>query len=324
MKQKILSILLSISMCLSLLSLSASAENPATFGTNVTAEALDHMTVTPTEIDSAGTVTVRIDFSGNHTDKNCRLHGGDFMTVTWTNTAPVYLEGFQADLDLMQDGVKIAVAHIEQKEARITFLDVVDSLENVYGHVVFTLKGLNLTQTTDTEHIGKAEIFCGNESASVNIKTYPAGEAEFFGKSGGMYPDDTDHVYWWLIINEPKLPLWRDCVVTDQIQAGQAFADVESFKVTTPDGRETYYYDDDYNGTNDFFDAYPNAKLEVDGNRFTLTLPRDDLSETAIQMAYTTRITNTKTPVFVNKADAEYGYVENGKNSEVMHDSTER
>ena len=193
------------------------------------------LTASPESINDGGKTTVRVNFD-EHAQK---IVSGDTITVNWNNSGTVYEQGYQKNIDLNIRGVNVGTLSVTTNKAVFTFNSNINDMENVTGWGEFDLEGRNLANTSD-ENTGSFSIYSGGQQTYVSVKKGKTGsQSPFYYKTGDMVPSDTDHVRWFLNINNEKRYVSDRIYIKDQIQPGQTL-DKGSFDITV-EGKEFDY-----------------------------------------------------------------------------------
>lgn len=273
-------------------------------GRDISSNVVTNLTVSPTNITDGENVQVRLEFKENsHTD----IKSGDFISVTWTTSSSgdVYFEGFSKNIKLMIQNKYVGDAVITQNGAKITFNEAINNLDNVEGWAEFEVRGRNTTNTSE-ENTKVASIQSGSKIGYVYITKPKSGiTSVFYYKTGVMYTNDTDHIWWWLNINNNKGSVEDKVYIKDEIQDGQIL-DPSSFEITVDyrDGFHDYFRGEAAIRT--FMETYPGSNISLNGNSIVVDIPQNQVSDKFISIAYRTKIINPKQKVFVNKTKAWY------------------
>ena len=159
------------------------------------------LTASPESINDGGKTTVRVNFD-EHAQK---IVSGDTITVNWNNSGTVYGQGYQKNIDLNIRGVNVGTLSVTTNKAVFTFNSNINDMENVTGWGEFDLEGRNLANTSD-ENTGSFSIYSGGQQTYVSVKKGKTGsKSPFYYKTGDMLPSDTDHVRWFLNINNENI-----------------------------------------------------------------------------------------------------------------------
>ncbi|WP_105995138.1 Cna B-type domain-containing protein [Staphylococcus agnetis] len=264
--------------------------------TNVTS-----LTVSPSQINDGGNAKVRVEFD----DKAKKIQSGDTIKVNWPNAGELKIDGYSKTIDLTVRGEVVGQAVITGAGATITFNQNVDKLSDVSGFAEFEVQGRNLTNTTNSD-TKTGTITSGNKSANISVTKGEAGtNSVFYYKTGDMQTDDTNHVRWFLNINNEKKYVDKDIVVKDQIQGGQQI-DLNSFSIQVQGPQQGIY--DGPDAIQKFQNAIPGAKITVNesNNTIEVNIPRGYASLNSYSIHYKTKITNETQPEFVNNSQIWY------------------
>ncbi|AND79788.1 collagen binding domain-containing protein [Streptococcus pantholopis] len=266
------------------------------------------LTVSPAEINDGGKTKVRFTFD-EHSQK---IKSGDTIEVAWQNSGTVYGSGFNKTVRLTIQETYVGDLVISDGQATVTFNEGVSALQNITGWGEFEIQGRNLTQTSD-EHSASFTLSSGGETASVTVKKGATGIGSvFYYKTGDMQPNDTEHVRWFLNINNGNVYADDDVRIEDQIQSGQTL-DMDSFYITVTGLRNAVYSGPD--ALNDFSNDFAGAAISADAAAGTITLavPSGWVSLNSISIMYLTKVDNPEQRVFENHSKA--WYKENGKDA---------
>lgn len=120
-----------------------------------------------------------------------------------------------------------------------------------------------------------------------------------------MQTDDTNHIRWFLNINNERKYVDKDIVVKDQIQGGQQI-DLSSFSIQVQGPQQGIY--DGSDAIQKFQNAIPGAKITVNesNNTIEVNIPRGYASLNSYSIHYKTKITNETQPEFVNNSQIWY------------------
>lgn len=252
-----------------------------------------------------GKTTVRVNFD-EHAHK---IVSGDTITVNWNNSGTVYGQGYSKNIDLNINGVNVGVLSVATDKAVFTFNSNINDMENVTGWGEFDIQGRNLTNTSD-ENTGSFSIYSGGQQTDVSVTKPEAGSspAPFYYKSGDMQPDDTDHVRWFLNINNERAYVSDRIYIKDQIQPGQTL-DKSSFNITV-DGYNNFYGSD---AIEKFELAYPGSSISINEStgEITVIIPQDQAQLNSFSILYLTSVDDYNQPTFKN--DSQAWYTENNQ-----------
>ncbi|MEX2804760.1 collagen binding domain-containing protein [Streptococcus sp. H31] len=266
------------------------------------------LTVSPAEINDGGKTKVRFTFD-EHSQK---INSGDTINVTWQNSGTVYGSGFSKTVRLTIQETYVGDLVISDGQATVTFNEGVSGLQNITGWGEFEIQGRNLTQTSD-EHSGSFTLSSGGETTSVTVKKGASGVGSvFYYKTGDMQPNDTEHVRWFLNINNDNVYAADDVRIEDQIQSGQTL-DMDSFYITVTGLQNAVYSGSD--ALNDFSNDFTGAVISADAATGTITvaIPSGWVSLNSISIMYLTKVDNPEQRFFENHSKA--WYKENGKDA---------
>ncbi|NRN87751.1 Collagen adhesin [Lactobacillus helveticus] len=123
-----------------------------------------------------------------------------------------------------------------------------------------------------------------------------------------MQPDDTDHVRWFLNINNERAYVSDRIYIKDQIQPGQTL-DKSSFNITV-DGYNNFYGSD---AIEKFELAYPGSSISINEStgEITVIIPQDQAQLNSFSILYLTSVDDYNQPTFKN--DSQAWYTENNQ-----------
>ncbi|QHF55534.1 collagen binding domain-containing protein [Streptococcus sp. DAT741] len=266
------------------------------------------LTVSPSQINDGGKTTVRFTFD-EHSQK---INSGDTIRVNWQNSGTVYGSGFKKTIRLMIGGEYVGDMIISDGEAVVTFNEGVKGLQNITGWGEFEIQGRDMTQTSD-EHSGTFTINSGGQSVVVTVKKGASGTVGvFYYKTGDMLPEDTEHVRWFLNINNEKAYVDSDIRIEDEIQPGQTL-DLNSFDITVGGYKPGHYYGSD--AINKFIKDFPGSSISVDATtgKISVLITQGYASLSNFSIMYKTKVDNSEQQTFENHTKA--WYKENGKDA---------
>ena len=259
------------------------------------------LTASPESINDGGKTTVRVNFD-EHAQK---IVSGDTITVNWNNSGTVYGQGYQKNIDLNIRGVNVGTLSVTTNKAVFTFNSNINDMENVTGWGEFDLEGRNLANTSD-ENTGSFSIYSGGQQTNVSVTKGKTGsKSPFYYKTGDMLPSDTDHVRWFLNINNEKGYVSDRIYIKDQIQPGQTL-DKGSFDITIDGYRPNHFYGS--NVIENFESAYPGSSITVDVSTgdITVVIPQDQAQLNKFSILYRTSVDDYNQPTFENHSQAWY------------------
>ena len=259
------------------------------------------LTASPESINDGGKTTVRVNFD-EHAQK---IVSGDTITVNWNNSGTVYGQGYQKNIDLNIRGVNVGTLSVTTNKAVFTFNSNINDMENVTGWGEFDLEGRNLANTSD-ENTGSFSIYSGGQQTNVSVTKGKTGsKSPFYYKTGDMLPSDTDHVRWFLNINNEKGYVSDRIYIKDQIQPGQTL-DKGSFDITIDGYRPNHFYGS--NAIENFESAYPGSSITVDVSTgdITVVIPQDQAQLNKFSILYRTSVDDYNQPTFENHSQAWY------------------
>ena len=290
-------IFLLISNFCSIFQTMAHAEEGRDVTSNVTS-----LSVSPTSVRDGEKFTVNLEFN----EKTIDIQPGDYIKVSWPSGGDIYGSGFNKSIDLMIQGKNVGKLNVTTDEAIIVFNDNIRNLDDVEGWAQFEVQARNVTNTSE-ENTGNLTVSSGDKTAVITV-TKPAsstGPSDFYYKVGDMLPQDTDHVRWFLCINDNKAYVSQDVRILDEIQPGQKL-DPASFEIVTDShyaGEKVFSGEE---GVTNFLQAYPGASFNysVDENRITINLPKNIANLTSFRINYKTIISNPNQAAFDNHSRA--------------------
>lgn len=279
----------------------------ANTGRDISNDAVRSLKVSSQDILDGSKVRVDMTFD----DKNGEIRGGDVIQIKWKNSGEAYFEGYTKRFPLTVQGHNVGEANITTTGAILTFNDTVNKLRDVSGSLYFEMQGRNITATLN-EDVKSAVIDAGTLHLQVNIKKPAAGtKGVFYYKTGDMLVDDTDHVRWFLNINNNQSYVEKPIYIIDNIQEGQRLDD-SSFSITVTGNQPAYF--SGRNAVKEFENAFPGAQIiyRADDNEITVYIPQNIASLNNFSIMYKTKITDYSKKEFVNKTKA--WYKEHGQN----------
>ena len=259
------------------------------------------LTASPESINDGGKTTVRVNFD-EHAQK---IVSGDTITVNWNNSGTVYGQGYQKNIDLNIRGVNVGTLSVTTNKAVFTFNSNINDMENVTGWGEFDLEGRNLANTSD-ENTGSFSIYSGGQQTYVSVKKGKTGsKSPFYYKTGDMLPSDTDHVRWFLNINNEKGYVSDRIYIKDQIQPGQTL-DQGSFDITIDGYRPNHFYGS--NAIENFESAYPGSSITINVSTgdITVVIPQDQAQLNRFSILYRTSVDDYNQSTFENHSQAWY------------------
>lgn len=252
---------------------------------------------------------VRVDMKFD--DQNGKIQSGDTIRINWQSSGQAYFAGYTKRFPLTVQGYNVGEANITTTGAILTFNDTVNNLHNVSGSLYFEMQGRNLTSTLK-EDVKSVVINAGTLHIPVNITKPASGnQGVFYYKTGDMLVDDTDHVRWFLNINNNRSYVEKDIYIIDNIQGGQRLDD-SSFSITVTGQKPGQF--SGRNAVKEFENAFPGAQIiyRADDNEITVYIPQNIASLNNFSIMYKTKITDYSKKEFVNKTKA--WYKEHGQN----------
>ncbi|MDN3109679.1 Cna B-type domain-containing protein [Enterococcus faecalis] len=275
----------------------AHAEEGKDVTSNVTS-----LSVSPTSVRDGEKFTVSLEFK----EKTINIQPGDYIKVSWPRSGDIYGAGFNKSIDLMIQGKNVGKLNVTTDEAIIVFNDNIRNLDDVEGWAQFEVQARNFTNTSEA-NTGNLTVISGDKTAVVAVtkSASSTGPSDFYYKVGDMLPQDTDHVRWFLTINENKAYVSQDVRILDEIQSGQKL-DPASFEIVTNSyytGEKVYRGEE---GIKNFLQAYQGAvfNYSVDENKITINLPKNIANLTSFRINYKTTISNSNQASFDNHSRA--------------------
>ena len=259
------------------------------------------LSVNSTRINDGGKTTVKL----NYNDSYQKIHEGDYINVTWPSSGTVYGSGYNKTIELNVDGVDVGTLTVTTSSAKIVFNSNVEDLDNVHGWAEFDIEGRNLTNTS-SENTGTFSITSGSKEATVSVVKPASGTTGvFYYKTGDMNPSDTDHVRWFLNINNEKSYVDDRIFISDNIQTGQKL-NLNSFDITVNGYNPNHFYGS--NAIPEFEAAYPGASISVnkETGKITVVIPQSQASLNSFSIMYLTDIVDYNQKSFKNNSTAWY------------------
>lgn len=284
-----------------LLLLTLSASLPKVRATNIS-DNITSLTVASSSLRDGERTTVKVAFD----DKKQKIKAGDTIEVTWPTSGNVYIQGFNKTIPLNIRGVDVGTLEVTLDKAVFTFNQNIETMHDVSGWGEFEITVRNVTQTT-TETTGTTTVRVGNHTATINVTKPEAGTgtSSFYYKTGDMQPDDTDHVRWFLLINNNKEWVADTVTVEDDIQGGQTL-DMSSFDITVSGYRNERFVGE--KALEEFRQKFPYSTITADDKtgHIHVSLDKDDASKNTVNVAYKTKITDYDQKEFANNSKIWY------------------
>ncbi|HEL0571507.1 TPA: Cna B-type domain-containing protein [Streptococcus equi subsp. zooepidemicus] len=284
-----------------LLLLTLSASLPKVRATNIS-DNITSLTVASSSLRDGERTTVKVAFD----DKKQKIKAGDTIEVTWPTSGNVYIQGFNKTIPLNIRGVDVGTLEVTLDKAVFTFNQNIETMHDVFGWGEFEITVRNVTQTT-TETTGTTTVRVGNHTATINVTKPEAGTgtSSFYYKTGDMQPDDTDHVRWFLLINNNKEWVADTVTVEDDIQGGQTL-DMSSFDITVSGYRNERFVGE--KALEEFRQKFPYSTITADDKtgHIHVSLDKDDASKNTVNVAYKTKITDYDQKEFANNSKIWY------------------
>ena len=288
-------------------SLTCFAKDETRLNRNISEYVYD-LSVSDTSIDNGKRIKVTLRFN----EEKGNIQEGDYIIVNWSNqtNGQAFFEGFVQQIPLMIQEVYVGDAIIEVDKATITFNSNINHLMNIDGWARFELLAHNYSTSTN-EDTQSAYISSGNKNIYVDITKPASGTSGvFYYKTGLMYPEDVDHVRWWLVMNTNKTPWMQSGVhIEDEIQSGQIL-EPDSFEITL-----TYYdgYFIAFEGSEaikEVQEFLPGSSIIISYDngpgRIMVDIPKEHVENKMISISYATKVVNKQQKVFYNNTKASY------------------
>ncbi|HEL0239153.1 TPA: Cna B-type domain-containing protein [Streptococcus equi subsp. zooepidemicus] len=282
-----------------LLLLTLSASLPKVRATNIS-DNITSLTVASSSLRDGERTTVKVEFDA----KSAKIKDGDIIEVTWPTSGNVYIQGFAKTIPLSIQNIDVGTLEVTTTKATFKFNKNIETVDNVTGWGEFEITVRNVTQTT-TETTGTTTVRVGNHTATINVTKPEAGTgtSSFYYKTGDMQPDDTDHVRWFLLINNNKEWVADTVTVEDDIQGGQTL-DMSSFDITVSGYRNERFVGE--KALEEFRQKFPNSVITATANHISVSLAKDDASKNTVNVAYKTKITDYDQKEFANNSKIWY------------------
>ncbi|NGL83531.1 Cna B-type domain-containing protein [Streptococcus equi] len=260
------------------------------------------LTVASSSLRDGERTTVKVEFDA----KSAQIKAGDTIEVTWPTSGNIYIQGFTKTIPLMINSINVGTLDVTLDKAVFRFNKNIETMENVTGWGEFEITVRNVTQTT-TETTGTTTVTVGNHTATINVTKPEAGTgtSSFYYKTGDMQPNDTDHVRWFLLINNNKEWVANTVTVEDDIQGGQTL-DMTSFDITVSGYRNERFVGE--KALEEFRQKFPNSVITADDKtgHIHVSLAKDDASKNTVNVAYKTKITDYDQKEFANNSKIWY------------------
>lgn len=258
------------------------------------------LTVASSSLRDGERTTVKVEFDA----KSAKIKEGDIIEVTWPTSGNIYIQGFTKTIPLMINSINVGTLDVTLDKAVFRFNKNIETMQNVTGWGEFEITVRNVTQTT-TETTGTTTVRVGNHTATINVTKPEAGTgtSSFYYKTGDMQPDDTDHVRWFLLINNNKEWVADTVTVEDDIQGGQTL-DMTSFDITVSGYRNEHFVGE--KALEEFRQKFPNSVITATANHISVRLDQYDASQNTVNVAYKTKITDYDQKEFANNSKIWY------------------
>ena len=265
--------------------------------------AVTELGVTPDNVNSGSKVEINISFS----DKNCSIEPGDKIEVTWPSKGEAYLQGFNQTFPLIDKNYNVVLANvtITNGSAEIVFTGNVKKLNKITGSVKFKALAWNLSQGV-AENKKTVSIVSGTKTVPITIikPEYTNDDIDFYSKTGSIWPNDTNHIYWYLNTNITKENLLKSIDIIDEVQPGQEIVD-GSFMIYNTSNHEYY---EGYNSIGEFENAHPNSYIKYDIKQGTVNVVLDPSTVNGINwiIVFKTIIIDKNKASFENNSSINY------------------
>lgn len=261
--------------------------------------------VSPTSVNDGDTIRFFATFSERY---DGQIQPGDTITFTFPQNQDGYVKPFNRKVQVKdQYGITIGTVTMNGQQAVVTFNDNVQYMRNIRGYVYFDCEARNLKQSILSQTIRFDTNFGipTLPTTSISIKrpgidSIQPGRMPFYYKTGRMYPEDSDHIRWWLSGNLNKEWLRQDIYIEDRIQEGQEM-DWDSFQISFTGG---------------LFDGQTMTLSEAEklgiisvtkaANGFNVWLNSTDLQGSSFVITYLTTVTDKSLPSFTNNSKIWY------------------
>lgn len=284
-----------------LLLLTLSTSLPKVRATNIS-DNITSLTVASSSLRDGERTTVKVAFD----DKKQKIKAGDTIEVTWPTSGDIYIQGFTKTIPLSIQNIDVGTLKVTTTKATFEFNKNIETIDNVTGWGEFEILARNVTQT-DQENTGTAVVKVGNHTVPIEIvkPETGTGTGSFYYKTGDIQPNDTDHVRWFLSINNNKEWIKGTVRIEDDIQAGQ-WLQMDSFDITV-----SGYQNERFVGANalsDFHQKFPRSTITADeySGHISVNLDSQDVLYNSIVIAYKTQITNYDQKEFANNSTIWY------------------
>ncbi|WP_231148069.1 collagen binding domain-containing protein [Streptococcus equi] len=260
------------------------------------------LTVASSSLRDGERTTVKVEFDA----KSAKIKEGDIIEVTWPTSGNIYIQGFTKTIPLMINSINVGTLDVTLDKAVFRFNKNIETMQNVTGWGEFEITVRNVTQTTtETLNNRTTTVRVGNHTATINVTKPEAGTgtSSFYYKTGDMQPDDTDHVRWFLLINNNKEWVADTVTVEDDIQGGQTL-DMTSFDITVSGYRNERFVGE--KALEEFRQKFPNSVITATANHISVSLAKDDASKNTVNIAYKTKITDYDQKEFANNSKIWY------------------
>ncbi|WP_165002728.1 MULTISPECIES: Cna B-type domain-containing protein [unclassified Enterococcus] len=291
-----LTVLFILSSIVSLTPRSAHADAGRDISKNVTSLSVD-----PADARDGENVKVKFTFD----EKAQNIQPGDYLLIHWPSEGSIRGEGFQKEIPLVIEGKNVGTLIVKKDSAQVIFNDNIKNLDAVEGWGQFEIQARNISDTAE-ENTGALVITSGDQSTTVNVKKPASGGSAsvFYYKTGDMLPEDTQHIRWFLNINNNASYVEQEVRITDAIQSGQRL-EPSTFEVSQNHlGVQKVYRGEE--GIQQFLQDFPGAvfNYSVDENNIEITIPKNLVNLRKILVSYKTTIENPGQENFDNHSNA--------------------
>ena len=262
----ILSMLFIITNITSLIPVHVYADAGRDISSNVTS-----LTVDPTNITDGGNIKVKFSFD----EKKQDIQPGDYLWINWPSEGNIRGEGVQKEIPLMIENKNVGTLTVRKDSAQVVFNENIKNIDSVEGWGQFEIQARNVTDTGE-ENTGPFTVMSGDKTATVNVTKPASGSSSsvFYYKTGDMLPEDTEHIRWFLNINNDGTYVEQPVKISDEIQSGQRL-DPSTFEINQIHlGEQKVYRGEE--GIQQFLQDFPGATFDfsVNDNYIEITIPK--------------------------------------------------
>ncbi|EMF0554963.1 collagen-binding MSCRAMM adhesin Acm [Enterococcus faecium] len=292
----ILSMLFIITNITSLIPVHVYADAGRDISSNVTS-----LTVDPTNITDGGNIKVKFSFD----EKKQDIQPGDYLWINWPSEGNIRGEGFQKEIPLMIENKNVGTLTVRKDSAQVVFNENIKNIDSVEGWGQFEIQARNVTDTGE-ENTGPFTVMSGDKTATVNVTKPASGSSSsvFYYKTGDMLPEDTEHIRWFLNINNDGTYVEQPVKISDEIQSGQRL-DPSTFEINQIHlGEQKVYRGEE--GIQQFLQDFPGATFDfsVNDNYIEITIPKNFVNLRKIIVSYKTIIETPEQTSFENHSKA--------------------